>query len=361
MTASTLPTSRPFGRLPDGREAVLYTLQAADGFAVEITNYGGTVVRVLAPDRHGRLADVVLGFGSVEPYLAQSPYFGCIVGRVGNRIAHGRFTLDGQTYQLATNNSPAGIPCHLHGGKVGFDKRLWSAEPTLRDGQPALRLTLTSPDGEEGYPGTLQAEVVYSLTPDRGLRIDYGATTDRATPVNLTNHSYFNLRGEGDGTILDHELMIVADRYIPVTPGLIPIGQPAPLAGTPLDFRQPRAIGARIDATDEQLTRAHGYDHTYVLAGAMRPDPVLAARVLEPVSGRVLEVFTTEPGVQLYTGNFLDGTLTGKAGRPYPMRSGFCLETQHFPDSVNQPAFPSTILRPGQTYRSTTVYRFSSQ
>ncbi|MBL9202316.1 MAG: galactose mutarotase [Opitutaceae bacterium] len=358
--ADPLPTARPFGKLPDGRTAQLYTLRAADGFAVEISDYGGIIVRLLAPDRAGQLADVTLGYGDVAGYVRSSPYFGAIVGRVGNRIAGGTFTLDGQTYTLATNNTPGGIPCHLHGGVAGFDKKLWAAEPLVREGRAALRLTLTSPAGEEGYPGTLRVEVIYSLTADRGLRIDYSATTDAPTPVSLTNHAYFNLRGEGSGDILGHELTLHAARYTPVNAGLIPTGELASVAGTPFDFIQPHAIGARIGQKHEQLERGIGYDHNFVLADAPRREPVLAARVSEPTTGRVMEVLTTEPGVQFYTGNFLDGTITGKAGKAYAKRDGFCLETQHFPDSVNQPTFPNTILRPGQTYRSATVYRFSA-
>lgn len=351
---------QPFGKLPDGREARLYTLTDSSGLEVAITDFAGSVVRLLVPDRGGRRADVVLGFDTVAPYTKDSPFFGALVGRVGNRIAHGRFTLEGQTYTLATNNAPAGIPCHLHGGIVGFDKVLWSAEPITREGRPALRLRYTSADGEEGYPGNLAVEVVYSLTADAGLRIDYSATTDRPTPVNLTNHSFFNLAGAGHGTILGHELTLHARRYTPVTPGLIPTGEIAPVAGTPFDFTTPHTIGQRIGANDEQLRNGSGYDHNFVLDSA-DGSLALAATVSEPVSGRRMDVLTTEPGLQLYTGNFLTGQLTGKSGALYAHRGGLCLETQHFPDSVNQPSFPSTILRPGQTYRSTTVYRFSAR
>ena len=349
-----------FGKLPDGREAWLYTLGNASGFQVEITNYGGAIVRVLAPDRTGQLADVALGFDSVAPYVKDSPHFGALIGRVGNRIAHGKFTLDGKTHTLATNNRPGGIACHLHGGTIGFDKVLWSAEPTMRDGQPALRLDYTSADGEEGYPGKLRVTVIYTVTSDNRLHIDYTAATDKPTPVNLTNHCYFNLAGEGRGTILGHEATIRARRYTPVNPGLIPTGELAPVAGTPLDFTSPHAIGRRIDANDEQLRLAGGYDHNFVL-DSTDGSLALAATAHEPVSGRILEVLTTEPGLQFYTGNFLTGKLTGKSGAPYLHRGGFCLETQHFPDSVNQPSFPGTILRPGQFYRTTTVYRFSAK
>lgn len=359
--ASDAPTRKSFGRLPDGRETHLYTLRGEKGFQVEIADYGGTVVRLLAPDRNGKLADVVLGFSSVEPYPTQSPYFGALIGRVGNRIAHGKFTLDGKTYSLAKNNSPGDIGCSLHGGLVGFDKVIWQAEETKVDGRPALRLRYTSRDGEEGFPGELKTEVVYSLTADNGLRIDYWATTDKPTPVNLTNHTYFNLRGEGQGTILDHELTIHASHYTPVDAGLIPTGEIAPVAGTPFDFTSPHQIGKRIKQRDPQLAFGNGYDHNFVLDATTGGDLVSAATVYEPKSGRVLEVLTTEPGLQFYCGNFLDGKLTGKAGKPYAFRDAFCLETQHFPDSVNQPAFPPTILRPGKTYRSSTVYRFSTR
>ena len=352
-------TTRSFGKLPDGRTARLFTLTSASGFQVEISDFGGTVVRLFAPDRTGRLVDVVLGFDSVERYPAESPHFGAIIGRVGNRIAGGKFSLGAKTYSLATNNSPDGIPCHLHGGNVGFDKILWSAELATVAGQPALRLRYTRADGEEGYPGELSTEVTYSLTPDQGLRIDYRATTDQSTPVNLTNHSYFNLAGAGHGDVLDHEITLRASRFTPVHPGLIPTGDRALVAGTPFDFTSTHRIGARIGADHEQLRLGAGYDHNWVL-DSTDGQLALAATVYEPASGRVLEVLTTEPGIQFYTGNFLTGRLTGKSGATYAHRGGLCLETQHFPDSVNQPSFPSTLLHPGQTYRSTTVYRFSS-
>ena len=349
-----------FGHLPDGREAQLFTLRHANGFQADISDYGGTVVRLLAPDRTGKLADVVLGFNSVEPYPKQSPYFGALIGRVGNRIANGKFTLDGETYTLAKNNTPGGIGCTLHGGSIGFDKVIWDAEPTTREGQPALRLRYISKDGEEGFPGTLTVEVLYSLTADNGLRIDYIATTDKATPVNLTNHSYFNLAGEGSGTILDHVLMANAKHYTPVDKGLIPTGEIAPVAGTPFDFTTPHAIGERVDADHEQLRHGGGYDHNFVLDsqdGSLAP----AGYIYEPKSGRKMEIFTTEPGLQFYCGNFLDGTIKGKNGGTYVHRGAMALETQHYPDSINQPRFPETVLRPGQTYRSTTIYRFSAQ
>ncbi|MBI4622571.1 MAG: galactose mutarotase [Verrucomicrobia bacterium] len=360
--ASAAPSTlrmQPFGTLPAGQPARLYTLENSRGIRADITDYGGIVVRLLVPDRNGVLDDVVLGFDSVEKYAAGSPYFGCVVGRVGNRIAGGKFSLDGKTYTLVTNNEPGGKPCHLHGGRVGFDKALWNVTP--RPGpEPALVLRHLSPAGDEGYPGALTVEVTYMLTADDALRIDYSATTDAATPVNLTNHSYFNLRGEGRGDVLGHELTLRAARYTPVDAGLIPTGKIAPVAGTPLDFTAPHPIGARIGTSTEQLTFAGGYDHNFVL-DSQGGTLALAATVHEPATGRVMTMWTTEPGVQFYTGNFLDGKLTGKRGAPYPFRGGFCLETQHYPDSPNQPAFPSTILRPGRTYRSTTLYSFSAK
>ncbi|AOS43550.1 Aldose 1-epimerase precursor [Lacunisphaera limnophila] len=359
---SSLPsiTSAPFGPLADGRATTLYTLVNARGARADITDYGAIVVRLFMPDRAGRLDDIVLGYNSVTDYVRSSPYFGAIVGRFGNRIAHGRFTLDGQTYPLATNNTPGNLPCHLHGGNVGFDKVLWSATPAVVDGAPTLTLQYRSPDGEEGYPGNLDVTAVYTLGHDNSLRVDYRATTDRATPVNLTQHSYFNLQGEGRGDILDHQLQLHASHVTPVNAGLIPTGRIAPVAGTPFDFTTPQRIGDRVDAPDEQLQFAGGYDHNWVL-DSQSGQLALAATASEPTSGRTMQVWTQEPGVQFYGGNFLDGSAVGKSGQPYGRRSGFCLETQHYPDSPNQPAFPSTILRPGQTYRTSTVFKFSAR
>jgi len=357
------PVSRiPFGRTPDGRAATLFTLENTRGARAEITDFGGTLVRLVVPDRQGRLADVLLGCDSAEAYAAHTAYLGALIGRCGNRIAHGKFSLDGQAYTLVTNNAPGGISCHLHGGTRGFDKVLWRAEPFESADGPALRLSYHSADGEEGYPGNLDVTVVYTLAADHALRIDYTATTDRATPVNLTNHAYFNLAGENSGDVLGHVLALAASRYTPVNAGLIPTGELAPVAGTPFDFRAPHTIGERIALPNEQLRFGAGYDHNFVLdkpAAAATTQPSLAATVLEPKSGRVLEVLTTEPGVQFYSGNFLDGSFVGKNGFRYARRTGFCLETQHFPDSPNQPAFPSIILRPDTTLRSTTVFRFS--
>ncbi len=351
---------KSFGQTENGTETTLYSLTNANGIKADITNYGGIVVRLLVPDRYGNMDDVVLGYNTLDEYLRDSPYFGCIVGRVGNRIAEGKFELDGKTYELVTNNFPADIPCHLHGGTVGFDKVVWQAEPFLENNTPGLKLQYLSKDGEEGYPGNLDVTVWYRLTNDNALQIDYLATTDKATPVNLTNHSYFNLKGEGAGDILGHVVTLNAANHTPVNPGLIPTGVIAPVTGTPFDFTTPHSIGDRIDAEDEQIKFGAGYDHNWVLDN-QDGDLALASIVFEPVKGRLMEVWTTEPGVQFYCGNFLDGSLIGKSGRPYHRRNGFCLETQHYPDSVNQPNFPTTILRPGEKYQSTTLFRFSAR
>jgi aldose 1-epimerase len=358
--SSPIITMKSFGQLPDGRQTHLYTLENARGLRADISDFGGTVVNLYVPDKAGKLADVSLGFDNAAQYLAESPFFGALIGRYGNRIAHGKFTLDGKTYSLPLNDKPGDIPCSLHGGKVGFDKVLWQARPVIIDGNPALVLTYVSKDGEEGYPGTLTVEVTYTVTQANELRIDYKATTDKATPVNLTNHTYFNLKGEGEGTILDHVLTMNASRTTPVNAGLIPTGEIVPVGGTPMDFTKPHAMGERINADFEQLKFGGGYDHNWVL-DSQDGKLALAATVYEPTSGRVMEILTTEPGLQFYAGNFLDGTRTGKSGKKYVYRSGFCLETQHYPDSPNQPKFPNTILRPGETLRSTTIHRFSTK
>ncbi|SDK20907.1 aldose 1-epimerase [Catalinimonas alkaloidigena] len=335
-----------FGTLPGGMPIDLYTLTNANGVRVSITNYGGIVTSLLTPDRDGRLGDVVLGFDRLDGYLQDNvPYFGAIIGRYGNRIARGTFTLNGQTYTLAVNNGPN----HLHGGTQGFDKVVWQAEEVA---DQVLKLTYTSPDGEEGYPGTLQVTVVYTLTPDNALKMEYWAQTDKATPVNLTNHSYFNLTAGKAPDVLNHTLLIDADRFVAVDATQIPTGALPSVAGTPMDFRSPHPIGVRIGQVEG------GYDHTYVLNHAVRQLRRMA-RAIDPQSGRVLEVSTDQPGVQFYSGNFLDGSFTGKDGRPYRKHAGFCLETQHFPDSPNQPNFPSTILQPGDTYHTVTLYQFS--
>jgi aldose 1-epimerase len=355
-------TRKPFGKTKDGEPVELFILKNAKGMQAAITNYGGIVVSLMAPDRDGNFADVVLGFDSLDGYLGGHPFFGTITGRYANRIAKGVFKLDGKAYTLARNNNEN----HLHGGERGFDKFVWKAEPFIgKDGAQSLRLSRVSPDGEEGYPGALTVTVTYAVTRDNALRIDYHATSDKPTPINLTNHSYFNLAGQGNGDILRHEIMINADRFTPVDEGLIPTGELRSVEGTPFDLRKPVAIGERIDADDVQLKRGRGYDHNFVLNkkgnGGKGAELSLAARVYEPSTGRVMEVHTTEPGVQLYCGNFLDGSVTGKGRKVYKHRYGFCLETQHFPDSPNQPGFPTTILRPGQEFKSTTIYRFSAR
>jgi aldose 1-epimerase len=341
-----------FGRTPEGTPVDVYTLTNAAGMEVRAITFGGIITSIRVPDRHGAFADVALGFDELAPYLRNPPYFGAIIGRYANRIAAGRFRLDGRSYTLAVNNRPN----HLHGGIKGFDKVVWRAEPFERDGAVGLTFTHTSPDGDEGYPGTLAATVTYTLNEANELAFDYEATADKATPVNLTQHSYFNLAGEGSGDILRHVLTIHASRMTPEDERQIPIGV-APVAGTPFDFRAPTAIGARIAADDPQIRHGRGYDHNFVL-DRRGSGLVTAARVEEPISGRVLEISTTEPGLQFYAGNLLDGSLTGKSGRPYMQRAGFALETQHYPDSPNHTDFPSTILRPGETYRSKTVFAF---
>jgi aldose 1-epimerase len=345
----------PFGATPDGTPVELFTLRNAQGTQLSATNYGGTIVSLLVRDRAGALDDVVLGFDSLSGYLAHPAYFGAIVGRYANRISQGRFTLDGRMYRLARND---GVH-HLHGGTKGFDKVVWKAEPFRKEQGEGLALSHTSPEGDEGYPGTLMVRVEYLLTEGDELVVDYEAVTDAPTPINLTQHSYFNLAGVGNGDILSHELRIDAEWFTPVDSTLIPTGEIAPVAGTPFDFGAPRTIGARIDELEEQLVRAGGYDHNFVLKGR-GPGPAHAARVVEPNSGRTLDVFTTEPGLQLFSGNFKGAPMSGKGAQAYGPRAGFCLETQHYPDSPNQPGFPSTILRPEEQYRSRTVFAFGT-
>ena len=348
-------TRAPFGTV-DGKEVFLYTLRNKSGMEARITNYGGIVVSLLVPDRSTRPGDVVLGYDSLSSYLKATPYFGAIVGRYGNRIGKARFTLGGKEYALNANDGTN----TLHGGLKGFDKVVWDADSTTPATGSSLSLSYLSSDGEEGYPGNLKATVVYTLTDSNELRIDYAASTDKPTVLNLTHHSYFNLAGAGSGDILSHELMLNADRFTPIDSGLITTGELKPVEGTPMDFRTPTAIGARIGATDDQLRFGRGYDHNWVL-NRTGEGLSLAARVSEKTSGRVMEVWTTQPGVQFYSGNFLDGTNIGKGGKAYPYRSGLCLETQHFPDSPNKPAFPSTVLSPGEKFASTTVYKFSAR
>ena len=349
-------TKRSFGKTPDGTESFLYTLGNKNGMEARITNYGGIVVSLMVRDRNGNLADIVLGYDSLARYVKDTPYFGALIGRYGNRIGKGEFQLGGAKYTLAKNNGPN----HLHGGLKGFDKVVWNVDEKASIPGESLVLTYLSKDGEEGYPGNLTVRVVYAVTSNNELRIDYSASTDKATVVNLTHHSYFNLAGEGNGSILDHELFIDAARFTPVDTTLIPTGELRNVVGTPMDFTTQTAIGARINDNYEQLQKGGGYDHNWVLnkpIGSMG----LAARVYDKASGRVMEVLTTEPGMQFYSGNFLNGTLVGISGVKYQHRYGFCLETQHFPDSPNKSEFPTTVLEPGKPYTSTTVYRFSAK
>jgi aldose 1-epimerase len=348
-------TRKLYGKMPDGAEVYLYTLTNANGMQAGIITYGGAVVSLTAPDRNGKYADVVLGMDDLAGYMKATAFFGALIGRYGNRIGHAQFTLDGTTYKLPANDNGN----TLHGGPAGFDKHVWSAMRVEGPGGQSVALTYVSKDGEAGFPGTLTSHVVYTLTAKNELKIDYTATTDKPTVLNLTNHSYFNLAGQGEGDVLGHEVMINADRFTPVDAGLIPTGELRPVAGTPFDFTKPTAIGARIEANDEQIKFGKGYDHNWVLNKGAE-GLAKAAEVSEAKSGRVMEVWTTEPALQFYTGNFLDGTLKGK-GKTYIRRGAFCMETQHYPDSPNKPAFPSTELRPGATYRTTTLYRFSAR
>ena len=342
-----------FGKAEDGAAVHLYTLTNGNGMKVQITNYGGIVTSLLAQDKNGNLSDVVLGYDNLEGYLKNNPYFGGVIGRYGNRIAKGKFTLNGKSYSLATNNGPN----HLHGGVKGFDKVVWTAKETRSKDGVGLELVYLSKDGEEGYPGNLSVKVNYTLTNDNALRIDYEAKTDQPTIVNLTNHSYFNLKDAGASPILDHELMLDADYFTPVDETLIPTGELRPVPGTPFDFTTQAKIRDRINAEDEQLKFGLGYDHNFVLngkAGELR----LVGKLSESTTGRILQIWTTEPGIQFYSGNFLDGAITGKNGTVYHYRHGLCLETQRYPDSPNQPDFPSTVLNPGDLYQTTTTYKF---
>ena len=341
-----------FGKTPDGTPVELYVLKNGQ-ITVKVMTYGAIITEIDTPDRNGKEGDVVLGFDSLEGYLGKHPYFGATVGRVANRIAKGKFTLNGQEYTLAVNDGPN----TLHGGLKGFDKVIWKAEPISRPDGPSIKLTRRSPDGEEGYPGNLDVSVQFTVTEQNELKIEYTATTDKATPINLSNHSYFNLAGRTTEPVLGHELMLAADHYTPVDETLIPTGEIAPVAGTPLDFTKPTDIGARIKELKGEPT---GYDHNFVLNSGGK-SLALAVRVYEPKTGRVMELSTTEPGVQFYTGNFLDGTITGKDGIAYRKHHAFCLEAQHYPDSIHHANFPSAVLEPGKTYTQTTVYKFSAR
>ena len=348
----------PFGKTKDGTPVDLYTLSNDSGMTAKITNYGGTVTQLHVPDSNGQVADVVLGYDQLASYIRASPYFGCITGRYANRIAKGKFSMGGGldtfNYQLATNNGPN----HLHGGEVGFDKKVWTAKEVSGPGKAGIELSYTSPDGEEGYPGTLDTTVTYWLNTNNELRIEYRATTDQATHLNLTHHSYFNLAGAGSGDILDHKIELFASKFVPTDSTGIPLGELRSVRGTPFDFLAPHAIGERINADDPQIVAGKGYDHTWVIDGrGMR----LAARVTEPASGRVMDVLTDQPGIQFYTGNYLDGSNHGKGDKVYKYRTGLCLETQVFPDSPNRPEYPSSLLEPGDTYTHTCVYRFKTK
>ena len=344
----------PFGTTPDGQAVDIYTLHNDKGAEARIMTYGGILVSLKVPDKNGQLGDVVLGYDNLDSYVKNSPYFGALIGRYGNRIAKGHFTLDGTTYTLATNNYPNA----LHGGLKGFDKRVWSASTNESAHGPQLILKYLSKDGEEGYPGNLDVTATYTLMRDNALRLEYRATTDKDTVLNLTQHSYWNLAGKGD--ILNHLVMIPADRFTPVDATLIPTGELKPVEGTPFDFRTPTAIGARIGQDDEQLKFGGGYDHNWVINKEFGKLGLMA-RVNDPESGRVMEVLSTDPGLQFYSGNFLDGTITGKGGWVYQHRAAFCMEPQHYPDSPNHPEFPTTELKPGQVYHNTIIYRFSVQ
>ncbi len=343
----------PFGKVGD-KNVDQYTLTNKNGIVLKVTNYGGIVTSLMLPDRNGVMGDVTLGYNDVDSYVKNTPYFGAIIGRYGNRIGKGKFTLDGKEYTLQVNNGQN----TLHGGIKGFDKVVWDAKEVKGKGAAGVEFTYISKDGEEGYPGTLQAKVVYWLTDDNTWKIEYTATTDKPTVVNLTNHAYWNLAGAGSD-ILGHELTLNADTYTPVDEGLIPTGELPSVEGTPMDFRKPTAIGARINQDFEQLIFGKGYDHNWVLNQKKPGEMSLAATLYDPKSGRVVEISTQEPGIQFYSGNFLDGTITGKNGTVYKHRTGLCLETQHFPDSPNKANFPSTVLKPGETYKTVTVHKFS--
>jgi aldose 1-epimerase len=353
-TPSGTISQAPFGNTPDGTPVAIYTLRNSKGMEARIMTYGGIVVSLKVPDKNGKLGDVVLGYDDLDGYLKATPYFGALIGRYGNRIGGAKFTLEGKTYTLATNNGPNS----LHGGLKGFDKVVWKATSLVTADGPALQLTYFSKDGEEGFPGNLKVTAVYTLTDNNELRLDFTATTDKPTVCNLTHHSYFNLAGQGNGDILGHEVYINSDKTTPVDKELITTGKFASVDGTPFDFRKPTTIGARINDPDTQLQYGPGYDHNWVINKPMGKLG-LQARVYEPTSGRVMEVFSTEPGLQFYTGNSLDGSITGKGGKVYQRRTGFCMEPQHYPDSPNKPMFPTTELKPDQAFQNTIIYKFS--
>lgn len=345
--------SEPFGKAPDGTPVELFTLINLNGVTAQITNYGGIITTLNVPDKDGNFDDVVLGFYTLEEYIKKSPHFGCLVGRFGNRIAGGKFTLDGLEYQMAINNGPN----HLHGGLVGFDKKVWTPEMITEENGSALKLTYLSPDGEENYPGNLNVEAVYRLNDDNELILTFSATTDKKTVLNLTHHSYFNLKGHGNGDILDHEIQFNSTEFVAIDSTSIPLGPLMNVSNTPFDFLQPKSIGQDIEADDEQIRNGGGYDHSFVVDG-YNEKLKLACTVWDHTSGRMMEVWTTEPAVQFYSGNFLDGSIKGKDGKVYKQRYGFCLEAQHYPDSPNHPEYPTTVLGPGEVYDQTTIYKF---
>jgi len=348
--------SEPFGKAPDGTPVELFTLKNLNGVTAQITNYGGIITALNVPDKDGNFEDVVLGFYTLEEYIKKSPHFGCLVGRYGNRIAEGKFTLDGVEYQMAVNNGPN----HLHGGVVGFDKKVWTPEMLTEENGSALKLTYLSPDGEENYPGNLNVEAVYRLNDDNELILTFIATTDKKTVLNLTHHSYFNLKGHGNGDILDHEIQFNSAEFVAIDSTSIPLGPLMNVSNTPFNFLQPKPMGQDIEAEDEQIRNGGGYDHSFVVDG-YNEELKLACTVRERTSGRIMEVWTTEPAVQFYTGNFLDGSIKGKDGKVYNKRYGFCLEAQHYPDSPNHPEYPTTVLDPGEVYDQTTIYKFLTE
>ena len=357
MNTTSAVKEEVFGKMPDGRDAKIFTLTNKNGLKARVTEYGAILVSMETPDKSGKSADITHGYDTLEGWLTNTSYFGATVGRFGNRIAHGKFTLDGKEYTLATNNDPGGIPCHLHGGVKGFDKVLWAGKPTASNG---VEFTYVSKDGEEGYPGNLTVKVTYSLNDDNELKWEASATTDAPTVVNLVHHTYWNLSGDPTKSINNHELMLAAKEYLPTDIGLIPTGVIAPVAGTPMDFNEPKVIGDRVDADFEALKFGGGYDHCWVLEDP-RKEVRLAARLKDPVSGRVMMVATDQPAIQFYGGNFLDGTVAGKGGVKYPHRSALCLETEGFPDAPNKPSFPSCVLRPGETYKHVMIHEFSAE
>lgn len=347
--------SEPFGKTPDDTPVELFTITNKNGVTVQITNYGGIITTLIVPDKDGNFEDVVLGYYTLDKYIEKSPHFGCLVGRFGNRIANGKFTLDGVEYNLFINNGPNS----LHGGKIGFDKKVWTPEMVEMDNGAGLRLTYLSPDGEENYPGNLNVEAMYVLNDENELILTFKATTDKKTVLNLTHHSYFNLKGHGNGDILDHEIRFNSKQIVAIDSTSIPLGPLMDVSNTPFDFRQAKTIGQDINADHKQIKNGGGYDHAFVVDG-YDETLKLASVVKEPVTGRIMEVWTTEPSVQFYTGNFLDGSITGKDGKVYQKRYGFCLETQHYPDSPNHPEYPTTVLKPGDVYEQTTIYKFLS-